>query len=126
MVLEAGLSLLGVLVILGAVLLIKPLRQQLAVVVGGILLVEAGVWKLAHLVLPEQRQYHALRAEGDWFMGLVRQLNAAALAVKADDSPANRQEFDDIQAAMRQTIDRMAAVAGKTDAELTREPQRTV
>lgn len=53
----------GVFLILGALLLGTPRRSQLAVAILGILLVEAGVWKLSHRVLPEERQYHALRAE---------------------------------------------------------------
>ena len=119
--LETGLPILGVIVILSAVLFVRELRGQVAIVVLGMLLLEAGVWKLAHHVLPSERQYLALRSETDRFLTLVRQLNAAALMVKAHDSPTHRDAFEDVRQAMHQTVARLCEVAGKTEAELAAE-----
>jgi hypothetical protein len=120
-VLDPGLLALGVVVILSAVFFVRELRGQVAIVLLGILLIEVGVWKLAHPLLPSERRYLALRCEVDLFVTLVRQLNTAALMVKANDSPAHRHEFEEVQQAMRQTVERIFAVAGKTDAELASE-----
>jgi hypothetical protein len=119
--LDTGLPLLGVVVILSAVLFLPECPGQVAIVVLGILLLEAGVWKLAHHVLPSERQYLALRSETDRFITLVRQLNAAALRVKAHDTPTHRQDFEEVRHAMQQTVERMCEVAGKTHAELAVE-----
>ena len=110
--LDTGLPLLGVVVILSAVLFLPECPGQVAIVVLGILLLEAGVWKLAHHVLPSERQYLALRSETDRFITLVRQLNAAALRVKAHDTPTHRQDFEEVRHAMQQTVERMCEVAG--------------
>jgi nucleotide-binding universal stress UspA family protein len=119
--LDRGLPLLGVVVILGAVLCIRELRGQVALVVLGMLLLEVGVWQLAHHLLPSERQYLALRGETELFLALVRQLNAAALLVKAQDAPSHRHAFEEIRQAMHQTVERMCEVAGKTQADLAAE-----
>jgi hypothetical protein len=118
-IIDIGLPLAGVAVILAAVLFVRgDLRLQLAMVGVGMVLLELGVWKAAHRILPTGRRYLALRAESDQFMQLVRRLNTAALAVKQDDSQAHKQAFEEVRDAMRQSVERMAEAAGKTDAEL--------
>ena len=119
--LDTVLPFLGVVVILSAVLFLPECRGQVAIVVLGMLLLEAGVWQLAHHVLPSERQYLALRYETDRFITLVRQLNAAALMVKAHDSPTHRHAFEDVRYAMQQTVARLCEVAGRTEAELAAE-----
>ncbi len=115
---DTGLPFVGVLVILSAVLFVREdLRVQAPIVVLGILMLEAGIWKLAHQILPSERTYHALRCEGDQFLGLIRQLNTAALAVTERDTPENHQAFEEIRDAMHRSVDCMARLAGKTDAE---------
>ena len=105
-------------VILSAVLFIRELHVQIAAVVFGLLMVEAGIWKLSQLMLPSERQYNALRSEGDHFLMLIRHLNEEALTVKTDDTPENQRSFEEIRGAMHEAVERMANVAGKTDAEL--------
>ena len=122
-ILSAVLPLMGVLLVLGAVVFLDNMLPQIVIAVIGILLIEAGVWKLSHQLFPEERRYNALRAEGDLFTILIRQLNAAAVAVKTADSPEARQDFEQIREEMRLAVERMAAVAGKTDAELAVEPE---
>ena len=115
------LPFVGVLVVLGAVFFLRDLRLQMPLVVGGLLLVEFGVWKAAQSILPSERQFHTLRFEAESFIRLVRQLNTAALAKKKTPSPEYQQAFEDIREAMRQSVDRIAEVAGKTDAEIAEE-----
>ena len=116
------LPFIGVALILGAMLILREdLRIQIAVAGLGILMVELGVWRFGHKVLPNERKYLALRAETDRFIELVRALNTAALAVKANGSPENRQAFQQVQETMQQAVERMAEVAGKTNAELDSE-----
>lgn len=116
------LPFVGVVLILGAVLILREnLPIQVAVVGLGMLLIELGVWRFGHKVLPSERKNLALRAETDRFIELIRALNAAALAVKANDSPETRQAFQQVQETMQQAIGRLAEVAGKTDAELASE-----
>jgi hypothetical protein len=119
--LDPCVSVLGILVILGAVLFSQELRTQILVTTCGIVLMEVGVWRLAQRLLPSERQYHALRAEVDRFLQLVRHLNTAALARKAHDAPETHQAFAQVYQEMQQAVARMATLAGKTDAELAAE-----
>jgi hypothetical protein len=120
------LPILGVVIILSAVLFVHGIREQLAIVVVGILFIEAGVWKLARQFLPNERKHLALRAEGDRFIVLIRHLNAAALAVKESNTPENLQAFEEVQTEMHRAVQRMAEVAGKTDDELATEQKVAV
>jgi hypothetical protein len=113
-----GMPIVGVAVILSAVLLIRELRLQLAVVVVGLFLVEAGVWNLSQWVLPNDRQYVGLRAEGDHFIMLIRQLNEAAVQLKAQDDNPKREAFEAAREAMHESVDKMARLAGKTENEV--------
>ena len=114
---QAGLPLLGTVLILAAVLLLVELRLQLFVVLIGILLLQAGVWQLAQSFLPNQRKYKPLREEVDRFVNLVRRLNGQALRLQAADSPELREEVAQTRDAMLQSVDRMLALAGKTESE---------
>ena len=118
---DTGLPFVGVLVIMAAILFVHDVSGQIVVAALGILMIEAGVWRLAHQLLPNQRGYHALRAEVNGFYTLAGQLNEVALDVKKRDVPETRQAFEHTYEAMQQSIARMAAVAGKTDAELRSE-----
>ena len=120
--LDQGVSMCGILLILGAVLLVHDLRPQLLITTCGMVLIEVGVWRLAQRLLPSERQYHALRAEVDRFLHLVRGLNTAALTLKGHDTPEAHQAFAVIYQAMQDSVGRMAIVAGKTDAELVAAP----
>lgn len=116
---NAGLPILGTVVVFGAVLLIwDNMLLQIGVVAIGILMIQAGIWKLTHPLLPSERRYQSLRREVDHFIMLVRRLNAAALGVKEADNAATRSAFDAAQEKMRESFDRMALLAGKTDEEV--------
>lgn len=115
---DTGLTLVGVLVVMGAILFVHDLRGQIVIAAGGILMIEAGVWCLMHRLLSNQRKSYALRAEVNRFLVMVRQLDTAALTMKAHDVPETRQAFTQISEAMKQSVECMTAVAGTTDAEL--------
>jgi hypothetical protein len=117
-VLQTALPFVGVLVVVGAVFALRDLRWQMALVVGGLLLVEIGVWKCAQKILPSERKFDALRFEAEMFIQLVRQLNQAALALKETPCSEHQQAFNDIRDTMLQAVERIAEVAGKTDAEI--------
>ena len=66
------------------------LQAQLPLALLGILLMEAGVWGLSSRILPSERRFNALREEGDRMMGLIRELNAAAIAKDTGIEDAKR------------------------------------
>ncbi len=117
-VLDTGLPFVGVVVILSTMIWVRELRLQIAIVAVGIMLIEVGVWKLAHRILPSERKYVALRTEVDQFIALVRQLNTAALAWHESGSLEHLTEFEAIQKLMEQSVEQMTEVAGKTDAQV--------
>ncbi len=119
-VIDIGLPFVAVAAILGAVLFVRDsLSIQVAIVGLGMVALEVGTWKLRQQVLMNKRKGLALRAEGDQFLKQLRVLHAAAIAMKDDNDSAERhQAFEDARDAMRQSVERMAAMAGKTDTEL--------
>ncbi len=123
-IIDISFPFVGIAVIMGAMVFVRESpRLQIAFVGLGMVLIELGVWKAAHRILPNKRRYLALRVEGDLFIGLLRQLNTAARAVKEDDSPENCLAFENVRDEMRQAVERMASVAGKTDAEIAADSQ---
>ena len=116
--LDTSLPILGIVVILSAVLCMQEFRGHVALVVLGILLIEVGVWKLAHQVLPTERTSLALRGEVELFLTLGRPLHAAALRGKTHDAPEPRQACEEVHQSLRQTVERIIQGAGKTDADL--------
>lgn len=111
----------GMALVIGAVLFGESLPVQLFLVLAGLLLTEAGLWRLADPFLPDERKYLALRAETDHFMTLVRQLNAAALALDHGEERGPRFALEEVRTEMHRSIDRMVGVAGKTAAQVERE-----
>jgi hypothetical protein len=125
-ILDMSIPLLGIVVIMGAVLCLRQVHAQIGVVLIGILVIELGVWKIAQEFLLNQRCCHTLRGELDRFIGLVRQLNDAALAVKTHETEHHRQVFDETHEAMKQAVERMVQVAGKTNEEIAAEDKPTL
>ena len=87
---------------------------QVAMFGLGFVIMIAGSWKLYNRLLPNQRYNTALRAEVDQFIGLVRDLNNAAICLEETPSKDHEHAFEAAQEAMHQSIDRMAGLAGKT------------
>ncbi|MBI4539530.1 MAG: hypothetical protein HY704_08485 [Gemmatimonadetes bacterium] len=115
---DVGLPIVGMVIVFAGVLLLTNLTVQVLVVLAGVLAIEAGVWQLTNPLLPNERRYLALRAEADRFIGLVREMNAAAVALHDRATPEARGEFERVRAQMLNSIDRMAAVAGRTEQHL--------
>lgn len=111
----------GMALVIGAVLFAERIGVQLFLVLAGLLLTEAGLWRLVDPILPDERKYLALRAEADHFTALVRQLNAAAIALNQGDAPGSRFALGEVQTEMHRSVDRMVEFAGKTDAEVPPE-----
>lgn len=115
-IVEAGLPLVGTAVVLAAVLFLPDnLMLQLVVVVAGILLVEAGVWRLTNPFLPSERRNDELRREVDDFLELVRELDREADAAEADLSEDAGRRLDAIRAEMHDSVDRMGTLTGSGD-----------
>jgi uncharacterized membrane protein YccC len=115
---QIGMPIVGTAIVFGAILLMIDPMKQIAVAAVGVLLIQAGIWKLAHPILPSERKFQALRREVDHFIRLVRRLNAAALGVKEVDTDATRAAFEAEQRRMHESFERMAVLAGKTDEEV--------
>ena len=112
---------IGMALVLGAVLFGESIGVQLFLVVAGLLLTEAGLWRLADPFLPDERKYIALRAETDHFTALVRQLNTAALGLDRGDERGSRFALEEVHRAMQHSVDRMAEFAGRTIEEVSPE-----
>ena len=125
-ILDSSLPILGIVLIVGAILMLRSIYSQLAVVLVSLICIEVGVWQLAHRFLPNDRRFHALRRELDAFLECSRQLNQAALAIKINDTPEQRAAFDDIRRALHQSVEVIAKVAGKTQEELLHEPREEI
>lgn len=109
-----GLPVLGTILVLLAVLLLwNDVAVQLIVVVVGLLLIEAGIWKLTQPILPDERRYRALRAEVDEFIQHVRRLNAAGIRVRND--PSAEESLRSARLAMHESVERMALFAGREE-----------
>ena len=110
---------LGAAVVLAGVALCDDRTWQLVAAVAGLLITQAGRLQLGRPVYSIDRRFQALRKEVDHFILLVRRLNAAALGVKEMDSPSTRQVVESTQERMRESFDRMALLAGRTDEEIS-------
>ena len=119
--LDVGLPMLGVIVILSTVLFLRDIRAQIAVIMIGIILIEAGVWKLAHQLLPNDRRFHALRTEIDNFIALSRQLNESAILMKLENNAENVSNFEDLKTKMHEVVENISEVAGKTNEDVSIE-----
>lgn len=108
------LAVVGMGVIFFGVVTSDDPQTQLALIIIGILLIQGGVWTLAQRLVGPKRQFYALRNEVTDFLGLVRNLNAAALEEGAAEEAA-AAERDRIVAEMHARIDRMVAAAGRRE-----------
>ena len=114
---EIALPISGTIKVFGAVIFLHSPALQLPAVAIGLLLIHMRTWNVARAVLPTERKFQALRHEVDHFIQLVRRLNAAAVGMKESESESARIVFEDAQRRMRESMDRMALLAGATDEE---------
>ena len=86
---------------------VRNLTLWFLTIIAGVVLIVGGFWYAANPILTSERRLHALRAEVDGFMALVRRLNASA------DRPEAREEFETVKAEMMASVERMAHLAGR-------------
>ncbi len=108
----------GIMIVLGAIILMPTHTGQIVGAAVGLLMVEASAWGSTRRLLPGQRKYKPLRVEVDHFLGLIKQLNSTALTAKAYEDPEAQQAFEQACEDLQRSVNRMIAVAGKTESEL--------
>ena len=118
---DAGLPIVGTLIVFLAVLLLSDqyLTLRVIIVMFGVLMIDAGIWKLTQPLLPNERRYKGLRREVDEFVKLVRRMNAAALEAKRSGEHENLERT---VAEMHRAVDRMEQLAGLTELDLAEHP----
>ncbi len=114
-----GLPVLGMLVAVAGAVFADGVAVRVVLVVVGVVLIQAATWKLPYSMVTNERRFRQLRGELDEFVWLVRELNAAAVEARGD--PAAEDRFEDLHAAMQESLERMALYAGRTDEELLRD-----
>jgi hypothetical protein len=115
-ILALGSTLLGTVLVFLAILvpaISQHLQLQVLVVLVGVLIIEAGVWRLTSAVLPEERKYAALRTEVNAFVERVRLLNAHGVKLQTRDDEVTREDFRETLNALHAAVDRIAEVAGR-------------
>ena len=115
-ILALGSTLLGTVLVFLAILvpaISLHLQLQVVVVLLGLLIIEAGVWRLTSAVLPEERRYAALRTEVNAFVERVRLLNAHGVKLQTRDDEVTREDFRETLNALHAAVDRIAEVAGR-------------
>jgi hypothetical protein len=108
---------MGMALVLGAVIFGTSLGVQLFLVAAGLLMTEAGFSRWADSILPDERRYRALRQETEHFVALVRQLNTVAVALAEREDGAPPFALNEVESQMRQSVDRMVALAGQVGDE---------
>jgi hypothetical protein len=112
---NAIFTVVGSSLVLYAVMEIEGTYNRVLVVALGLILVEAGVWRLTRSLLPNERKFTALRKETDYFMGLVRRMNRAAVQQVGADGDTSSSEVTHVHAEMHHSVDRMLRLAGQAD-----------
>lgn len=123
---ELGTPILGMVTVFAAVLLIPPsnLQIQLVTVLVGVLLIEAGVWRLTNPFLPNERQFLPLREEVDDFIDLVRQLNKAAIDRNSNEEGTEEADtmLEETLADLHSSVRRMGQLAGVETGQVPADP----
>ncbi len=102
-----------ILVIGGVIIAVLPVAvleepwTPLIMVLTGILMIGLGVWRLGHRVLSERRVYIGLRSEVDFFIRLVRRLNAHSVV-------SDGTMVETLRSEMKESVDRMVMLAGQS------------
>ena len=111
-----GLPILGMILVFTAILVPSislNLQLQVGVVLVGLLIIEAGVWRFTSKILPNERKYLALREEVDHFIDRIRVLNAQGSNLQMQETEAAMEEFRETIDTLHASVDRMVEVAGR-------------
>jgi hypothetical protein len=121
-----ALTVAGTLLVLHAVLYVEQAYDRVLIAALGVVLIEAGVWRITQSLFPNERSFKPLRKETDYFVMLVRRLNRAAVAVRRGSSSA-QEDLTQIHEEMHHSVDRMLRLAGLTEEDLgfTYRPRKT-
>jgi hypothetical protein len=111
------LTLSGAGTVIYAVLGVEPLRDRLLVASLGLLIMELGIWQITRIFFPNEREYKPLREETDYFLKLVRRLNASTLRLQKGAETA-QADIERLREEMFHSVDRMCRLAGRTEEEL--------
>jgi hypothetical protein len=104
-------SLIGMVLILGSIVFLTDSDfRRVGGATGGILALLIAVWYSANPFFRNTRRYLLLRAEVVRFIGLARDLNAAVV------SGASAAEVERARARLHESVERVVAAAGKTQA----------
>lgn len=111
------LTLTGAGTVVYAVMRVEPLRDRLLVAALGLIVMELGIWQVTRLFFPNEREFKPLREETDYFLKLVRRLNATTLRMHKGAN-GMEGEIDRLRDEMNHSVDRMCRLAGRTEEEL--------
>jgi hypothetical protein len=107
----------GTMIVLYAVAYVEATYDRVLLVALGLVLIEAGVWRITQSLFPSERAFRPLRLETDYFIGLVRCLNRAALAAQRG-SASGAADLSQVAEEMHHSVDRMLRLAGRTEDDL--------
>ena len=112
---DTSIPIIGTAIVFLAVILISDFNIQVRIitVLVGVLMIQAGVWKLTSPFMPSERNYVELREEVDGFILLVRSLNTAALDARDAGTDLSWLELRRVREAMHNSVDHMTELAGK-------------
>ncbi|HUF50696.1 MAG TPA: hypothetical protein VMN60_07685 [Longimicrobiales bacterium] len=112
-----ALTVVGTTLIAYAVIGLDNLYERLLLAALGIVLLEAGIWRITQSLFPNERAFRPLRKETDFFVTLVRRLNKNALAAQRGSASAVR-DLQQVHDEMHHSVDRMMRLAGLTEEDL--------
>lgn len=112
-----ALTLGGTLLIAYAVMYVGGMYDRMLVVALGLVLIEAGIWRVTQSLFPNDRNFRPLRKETDYFITLVRRLNRAAVNAQRGSGSAVH-DLAQVHDEMHHSVDRMLRIAGLTDEDL--------
>ncbi|MBR9990670.1 MAG: hypothetical protein KFH98_13000 [Gemmatimonadetes bacterium] len=107
----------GTLLIAYSVMYVEGMYDRLLVVALGLVLIEAGIWRVTQSLFPNDRNFRPLRKETDYFITLVRRLNRAAVNAQGGSGSAIH-DLTQVHDEMHHSVDRMLRIAGLTDEDL--------
>jgi hypothetical protein len=99
-------AVLGVMIVLSSFLFLRDFLYWYITVALGLSVALLGFLYGVNPFFTSERRYPALRKELDDFIGMVRELNTAAI------TPRSEEEFEVLKAAMHDSVDRMGEYAG--------------
>jgi hypothetical protein len=106
-----------------AVLRVEPLRDRLLIAALGLIIMELGIWQITRVFFPNEREFKPLREETDYFLKLVRRLNASTVRL-SKGAEGVQADIDRLRDEMHHSVDRMCRLAGQTESELALAPAK--